>query len=255
MTNRPSFAQLEGLVEFLQENPGIAKGLLRTIQGKADTKRKWASLAISLNALGGANKDGQGWAKYWAEKKCALKKQCAQLSASMRRTGGGIADNLPTLSSLDHRLVALMGGQEFAINDLTLTVNPFPEPLTTEPLNTVEECIPESNAEMHNMHMSPILGTSHDATQASSLNPPQITTPAPLQGTRPESRRRRSSTPGRHLDRDMARFARIEERRVEAEANTAEAFLQMSENMGNIASALISISNAILEIARKIPEP
>ncbi|KAJ0172543.1 hypothetical protein K1T71_011682 [Dendrolimus kikuchii] len=91
----------------------------------------------------------------------------------MRRTGGGMADNLPTSSSLDHRLVALMGGQEFATNDLTLAVNPFPEQSTTESLNTVEGCIPEPNAEMHNIHnMTPILGPSHDAIQASSLNPP-----------------------------------------------------------------------------------
>lgn len=63
MTNRPSHAQLEGLVDFLEQNPGIAKGLLRTSQGKMETKRKWANLAISLNSLGGANKNGEGWAK------------------------------------------------------------------------------------------------------------------------------------------------------------------------------------------------
>lgn len=63
MANRPSYAQLEGLVEFLEQNPGIAKGLLRTAQGKLETKRKWENLATTLNSLGGANKNGQGWAK------------------------------------------------------------------------------------------------------------------------------------------------------------------------------------------------
>ncbi|PZC80773.1 hypothetical protein B5X24_HaOG213997 [Helicoverpa armigera] len=61
MSNRPSYRQ--GLVEFLEQNPAIAKGLLRTSQGKLETKRKWATLATSLNSLGGANKNGQGWAK------------------------------------------------------------------------------------------------------------------------------------------------------------------------------------------------
>lgn len=63
MTNRPSYAQLEALVEFLEQNPGIAKGLLRTALAQVETKRKWANLATSLNAIGGANKDGHGWAK------------------------------------------------------------------------------------------------------------------------------------------------------------------------------------------------
>lgn len=45
----------------------------------------------------------------------------------MRRTGGGTADNLPTLSALDKRLVAVMGGQEFATGNSSLAVNPFPE--------------------------------------------------------------------------------------------------------------------------------
>lgn len=63
MANRPSYGQLEGLVDFLEQNPGVAKGLLRTAQGKLKTKRKWENLATALNSLGGAIKNGQGWAK------------------------------------------------------------------------------------------------------------------------------------------------------------------------------------------------
>ena len=63
MTNRPTTIQLEALVEFLEENPGIARGLLRTAQAKQETKRKWAQIAISFNSLGGVHKDGPGWAK------------------------------------------------------------------------------------------------------------------------------------------------------------------------------------------------
>ncbi|CAG4964953.1 unnamed protein product [Parnassius apollo] len=97
MANRPTLAQIETLVEFLEQNVGIAKGLLRTNQAKMEIKRQWASVAITLNSLRGANKDGQGWAKH---------------SNSMRRPGGGSADDLPMLSDLDKRLVAVMGGQE-----------------------------------------------------------------------------------------------------------------------------------------------
>lgn len=45
----------------------------------------------------------------------------------MRRTGGGTADNLPVLSALDNRLVAVMGGQDFATGDPRWAVNPFPQ--------------------------------------------------------------------------------------------------------------------------------
>lgn len=50
-------------MDFLTQNPGIAKGLLRTAHAKQQTKRKWDEIAVSLNALGGAQKDGKGWAK------------------------------------------------------------------------------------------------------------------------------------------------------------------------------------------------
>ncbi|KAL4702260.1 hypothetical protein ACJJTC_002855 [Scirpophaga incertulas] len=124
--SRPTSQQLEALVEFLELNSGIAKGLLRTAHAKHDTKRKWDDISINLNALGGAQKTGKGWAKYWADKKCALKKTCAQHAQSMRRTGGGVADDLPTLSPLDQRLIAIMGGVHFASGDSYLAVSPFP---------------------------------------------------------------------------------------------------------------------------------
>lgn len=63
MAYRPSYVQIESLVDFLEDHPGIAKGLLKSNNGRAETKKKWAEIATSLNALGGANKDGQGWAK------------------------------------------------------------------------------------------------------------------------------------------------------------------------------------------------
>lgn len=63
MSNRPTSAQFERFVEFLEQNPGVARGFMRTSQGRQETKRKWAQLALELNALGGVIKDGIGWAK------------------------------------------------------------------------------------------------------------------------------------------------------------------------------------------------
>ncbi|CAB3258892.1 unnamed protein product [Arctia plantaginis] len=50
-TNRPTYSQLKGLVEFLKQNPSIAKGLLPTIKPKLETKATWRSLATRLNAV------------------------------------------------------------------------------------------------------------------------------------------------------------------------------------------------------------
>ncbi|KAJ8728922.1 hypothetical protein PYW07_006618 [Mythimna separata] len=257
MANRPSYAQLEGLVEFLEQNPGIAKGLLRTAQGKLEMKRKWENLATTLNSLGGANKNGQGWAKYWAEKKCALKKQCAEVSASMRRTGGGTADNLPMLSALDSRLVAVMGGQEFATGDARWTVNPFPQstrptelPVVIEHVEIVQE---EMAMDSRNIQQSPIPGTSqNDAIPATSTIPAPHT---PLQSAVPPRPRRRRSSIRRSLDTDLEQMTRIEARRVEAELITAQAFAQLSEQFSNMTIALTSIANAISDVARKMPNP
>lgn len=63
MMARPSQAQLEVLVGFLEQNIEMAKGLLRTHQGKLETKRKWSEMAITINSLGGVQKDGPGWSK------------------------------------------------------------------------------------------------------------------------------------------------------------------------------------------------
>ncbi|CAG5026364.1 unnamed protein product [Parnassius apollo] len=210
MTNRPTLAQIETLVEFLEQNVGIAKGLLRTNQAKMEIKRQWASVAITLNSLGGANKDGQGWAKYWAEKKCALKKLCAQHSNSMRRTGGGSADDLSMLSDLDKRLVAVMGGQEFAVGDSQLAVDPFHH---TE--HQMTQSVPAASpAENVNLGLenqaavigsctSPIPGTSQDTLQSPPRKKSKLK-------SMPHVRQCRSVT---RNNKDMERLVQIEEQR------------------------------------------
>ncbi|XP_060807622.1 uncharacterized protein LOC132903385 [Amyelois transitella] len=126
MANRPTQYQMAALVEFLEKNTGIARGLLPTQQAKQETRKKWQEFAESTNALGGIIKDGQAWAKYWTEIKSSLKKVCQQRAQSMRRTGGGI-DVVPELSLLEQRLVAVMGGDSFATGTRGIAVDPSPQ--------------------------------------------------------------------------------------------------------------------------------
>lgn len=44
----------------------------------------------------------------------------------MRRTGGG-TENVPSLSELDRRFIAVMGGQSFATGNSEVAVDPFPQ--------------------------------------------------------------------------------------------------------------------------------
>ncbi|CAK1597588.1 unnamed protein product [Parnassius mnemosyne] len=225
MANRPTLAQIEALVEFLEQNVGIAKGLLRTNQAKMEVKRQWASVATTLNSLGGANKDGQGWAKYWAEKKCALKKLCAQHSKSMRRTGGGSPDDLPMLSALDKRLVAVMGGQEFAFGDCQLAVDPFHhlehQMIQANPLTSPAEKInlqSENEEVVIGICTSPIPGTSQDTPQSPPHKKSKLK-------SMPRVKQCRSVT---RNNQDMERLVQIEEQRVRAENIIAQAFADVS---------------------------
>lgn len=61
--SRPSHWQMEKLVQFLENNPDIAKGHIRSAQARHHTKQKWAEITLSLNCWGGAIKDAKSWAK------------------------------------------------------------------------------------------------------------------------------------------------------------------------------------------------
>ncbi|CAG9789613.1 unnamed protein product [Diatraea saccharalis] len=163
-------------------------------------------ITVTLNALGGVNKDGPDWAKYWAEKKCLLKKMCSKLSASLRQTGG-VTTDLPQLSDMDKRFVAVMGGQSFACGDSQLAINLFPqmhltsETTTTAVMETPRDFANEVQVEVPEEIVVEVLPSPSPTT--SQVVPPPLS-PKPLP-THPN------------------RMARIEERRVEAERVTAEA--------------------------------
>ncbi|RVE44040.1 hypothetical protein evm_011338 [Chilo suppressalis] len=124
---RPTYEQLEALVTFLEENPGIAKGHLRSSQAKWETKRKWEQISITLYAMGGTQKDAKGWSKFWSYKKYSLKK-IGQRNADANRTGGAGPSNLPSLSCIEERMVAILGGRGFAEGDSQFTVPILPMP-------------------------------------------------------------------------------------------------------------------------------
>ncbi|CAG9793049.1 unnamed protein product [Diatraea saccharalis] len=250
MPSRPSHLQVEGLVEFLEQNPNIAKGLLKTAQGKTETKRKWAQIAVTLNALGGVNKDGAGWAKYWAEKKCLLKKICSKLSASLRQKGGGTTD-LTQLSDMDKRFVTVMGGQSFACGDSQLAINPFPQMHLTS-----KTAVMETPRDFANEVQVEVVVLPSPSPTTSQVVPPSLSPELPTRPklsyslwkksiARPRPRRRII----RNADLKIDRMARIEERRVEAERVTAEALAASSSRIDRLADAILEVAAALNNIA------
>ncbi|RVE54883.1 hypothetical protein evm_000250 [Chilo suppressalis] len=101
-TAHPSSAQVEALVEFMERNPGLAKGFLPTQNARERGRRQWEELAVRLNSLGGTIKNYKQWTKDEIE-----------------------------LSELEERIVALCGGEGFSTGDLHLGIQPFPGPEQT----------------------------------------------------------------------------------------------------------------------------
>ncbi|CAG4969763.1 unnamed protein product [Colias eurytheme] len=84
-SSHPSSAQVETLIEFMERNPGMAKGFLRTQNARERSRRQWEELAVRLNSIGGTIKTYKQWTKYWSDKKSAIKKIAAP-PPSQRRT-------------------------------------------------------------------------------------------------------------------------------------------------------------------------
>ncbi|KAJ8720521.1 hypothetical protein PYW08_005986 [Mythimna loreyi] len=162
-SSHPSSAQVETLVEFMERNPGMAKGFLRTQNARERSRRQWEELAVRLNSIGGTIKTYKQWTKYWSDKKSAIKKKVAARSAARRRTGGGVEDEVE-LSELEERVVALCGGESFSTGDAHLGIQPFPENNTPSPSHEVQQI---EGADTDNVHV-PLQQQSQAPSEESS---------------------------------------------------------------------------------------
>ncbi|KAJ8703983.1 hypothetical protein PYW07_013277 [Mythimna separata] len=165
-SSHPSSAQVETLVEFMERNPGMAKGFLRTQSARERSRRKWEELALRLNSMGGTIKTYKQWTKYWSDKKSAIKKKVAARAAARHRTDGGLEDELLELSEVEERIVALCCGENLSTGDAHLGIQPLP-PSPNEPR-------PEGvNQDSHQDVPSPDpqLMNTEDVTESEPLSP------------------------------------------------------------------------------------
>ncbi|CAG4969155.1 unnamed protein product [Parnassius apollo] len=85
--------QIDALLNFLDEHRDLARGRLRSLEGKVQVKRLWDELCNTLNSMGGCTKTVQQWQKVWFDRKHLAKKAAAdsRRSASMTVCGPSVA--------------------------------------------------------------------------------------------------------------------------------------------------------------------
>ena len=57
MALRPSYAQMERLIEYMEDHPQLAKGQMLCALGSYETRSRWQEVARILNSMDGLKKD------------------------------------------------------------------------------------------------------------------------------------------------------------------------------------------------------
>ncbi|XP_050316154.1 uncharacterized protein LOC126750555 [Anthonomus grandis grandis] len=99
---------LRVFVEFMEENPDLARGRLSCSNAKEQFKRLWAKLANNLNSLGYGTRTIEKWQRTWSDYKQGLKRRAADIKRERMKTGGGPAYP-DMLSDTDQRVILILG--------------------------------------------------------------------------------------------------------------------------------------------------
>ncbi|XP_055915413.1 uncharacterized protein LOC129948437 [Eupeodes corollae] len=117
--------QLERLVELMEENPELAKGIC----AKPVLTKKWEDIALELNSLEPPERDSAKWQRVWADLKCKIKKKNSQNKIELNATGGG-SNKLHRLTDTEEAVSRLMHfpacvdppGVEFGLNSTSFLI-------------------------------------------------------------------------------------------------------------------------------------
>ncbi|XP_035895718.1 uncharacterized protein LOC118504820 isoform X1 [Anopheles stephensi] len=102
--------QQEKLVEIMERNPEVARG------ATSNPTSFWKDVALELNSMGPAVKDGAAWKRSWIEKKSTVKKKLSQNKKEVQMTGGG-NPRFTTLNELEERIAVITN-----IRDITARI-------------------------------------------------------------------------------------------------------------------------------------
>ncbi|CAG5056865.1 unnamed protein product [Parnassius apollo] len=107
-TGSATTEQIDALLNFLDEHRDLARGRLRSLEGKVQAKRLWDELCNTLNSMGGCTKTVQQWQKVWFDRKHLAKKAAADSRRWASMTGGG-PSVAPQLSHSELKVLSIMG--------------------------------------------------------------------------------------------------------------------------------------------------
>ncbi|XP_059046208.1 uncharacterized protein LOC131841863 [Achroia grisella] len=143
--------QLEILMDFLEDNKDMSKGLPPgTPVCHQATRQKWAALAKQLNAVqSGALKTPEGWKKYWFEWRHKCRRKAADVRRFQSASGGGSNRFVP-LNDLEVRVLELSGKGSVtaSVSSSKQLENFLAEDSDSEPLENVKARSAVSNVKV-----------------------------------------------------------------------------------------------------------
>ncbi|XP_034249007.1 uncharacterized protein DDB_G0287625-like [Thrips palmi] len=188
--------QKEFLLGYMEQNIPFSQGEFTGPMGKEELRKEWDSLALLLNEVPGANKDGPKWKSYWSDMKDAVKQAAQEYTRiSKRGTGGGPPP--PELSDHQLRVLTCMGGWKRVVGFMGAK-----DPLQIEmnPSGSLSAIMKRSK--INNHHITPERSSSRRRHSRSTSSRSRSRGRSSRKRTRSSSRRRHSrSTSSRSRSR------------------------------------------------------
>ncbi|KAG8234621.1 hypothetical protein J437_LFUL015034 [Ladona fulva] len=123
IAKRISREQREAMLQFMIENPDLAKNKLSGPQGGIMKSMKWEELAGILNSCPiGVCKTPDKWSRSWQDWRSDVKHKASRLRRHVAGTGGGPSKGTP-LTALEERLLSFIG--ETAVSVVTGVIDPI----------------------------------------------------------------------------------------------------------------------------------
>lgn len=266
----PSIGQIETLLYDLERKRFLATGHARTSHARDRTRRAWQEIAFKLNRdTSGCFKNWQQWAKYWKDKKGAVKRKSSLVRMAMIRTGETGEEQETYLSPIEERIIAIMNGECFVAADREQSPDEAANALSEgnisdpEPLDTVlwslQDPLKQENARLGTER---ILQDDPDSSRRNIKmeNQPNedqmiedVSLPGPhssSQNAAASSRRRRMLTARRRLLQSTPqslteRFLAIEEKRLEIEQTMAETQKTLADNQKKMFELFLEFSGTM----------
>ncbi|XP_048484600.1 uncharacterized protein LOC125490186 [Plutella xylostella] len=239
-----STEQIQELLEFLFEHQDLARGRMRSVDGRARSNRLWQEIAQKLNALGGCAKTVSQWMKVWADRKYLAKKAAAAVRVQHSGTGGG-PSTAPQLAQWELKVLEIMG-EGFGGPISTARVPAFPTPELNTPaiVNSVNSASGSSSQDhrpptasiISELYTAPALNSA--TAGSSDLHPPtaiiisennttENDNAASTPYTRPTARRRLIQTRPSREQSFRVRMQDLEEQKVKELTNIRESLQEL----------------------------